>query len=101
MATMGHMDGSLTHDLRRTPRDERRGVASRLAVLAFIAVACTATGAQSSARSDSPALDFARLEARLESLRDKWNVPGMVAGIARGNQIVWTKGFGYADLTTR
>jgi CubicO group peptidase (beta-lactamase class C family) len=75
---MAHMDGSLTHDLRRTPRDERRRVASRFAVLAFIAVASTATGAQSSAPGSSPALDFARLEARLESLRDEWNVPGMV-----------------------
>jgi CubicO group peptidase (beta-lactamase class C family) len=98
---MAHMDGSLTHDLRRTPRDERRRIARRFAVLAFIAVASTAPGAQSSAPGDSPALDFARLEARLESLRDRWNVPGLVAGIAKGNQIVWTKAFGYADLTTR
>lgn len=97
---MAHMDGSLTHDLRRTP-DERRRVASRFAVLAFIAVASTASGAQPSAPGDLPAPDFARLEARLESLRDKWNVPGMVAGIGRGSHIVWTKAFGYADLTTR
>ena len=62
------------------------------------------TGAPSAGSTrpvDSAALDFAGLEARLESLRDKWNVPGMVAGIARGNQIVWTKAFGYANLTTR
>ena len=97
---MAHVDASLTQNLRRTPRDERRAIASRLAVLAFIAHVSAGTGAQSSAPGDSP-LDFARLGGRLESLRDKWNVPGMVAGIAYGNQIVWTKAFGYADLTTR
>jgi hypothetical protein len=42
------MDGSLTNNPRRAPIDELRGVASRFAVLAFIAVASTATGGQSS-----------------------------------------------------
>ena len=80
---------------------ERRAVASRLAVLAFIAVASTGTGGQSSAPGGLPPLDLARLETRLESLRDKWNVPGMVAGISSGNDNLWIKAFGYADLTTR
>jgi CubicO group peptidase (beta-lactamase class C family) len=97
---MAHMDGSLTYDLRRVHR-KRRAVASRFAVLASIAVAGTGTGGQTSAPGSSPTLDLPRLEARLESLRDKWNVPGMVAGISSGNQIVWTNAFGYADLTTR
>jgi CubicO group peptidase (beta-lactamase class C family) len=72
-----------------------------LVVLAFIVVASIGTGAHSFAPPASTALDFARLEERLESLRARSNVPGMVAGVARGNLIVWTKGFGYADLTTR
>lgn len=101
LAPSTHMNGTLTHDLRRTPRDERRGAARRFALLAFIAVATTTTAAQSTAPGDPPALEFAGLEARLESLRDKSNVPGMVAGIALGNEVVWTKAFGYADLTTR
>jgi len=45
--------------------------------------------------------DFRTLEERLERLRIKWNVPGMAAGVARSNQIVWVKGFGFADLTTK
>jgi CubicO group peptidase (beta-lactamase class C family) len=70
-------------------------------VLTFIAVASTGTGGQSSAPASSPALDLAGLEARFESLRDKWKVPGMVAGISSGNDNLWTKAFGDADLTTR
>jgi CubicO group peptidase (beta-lactamase class C family) len=66
-------------------------------LLAFIAVARIGTQTQ----SGTLALDFAGLEARLESLRARWHVPGMAAGVARGNEILWTKGFGYADLTTR
>ena len=30
----------------------------------------------------------------LMTLRARWNVPGMAAGVARCNLIVWTKGFG-------
>jgi CubicO group peptidase (beta-lactamase class C family) len=45
--------------------------------------------------------DFSKLEAGLERLRIRWNVPGMAAGIAHANRIVWVKGFGLADLETR
>jgi CubicO group peptidase (beta-lactamase class C family) len=45
--------------------------------------------------------DFRTLEERLERLRIKWSVPGMAAGVSRSNQIVWVKGFGFADLTTK
>jgi CubicO group peptidase (beta-lactamase class C family) len=43
---------------------------------------------------------FAKLEVNLERLRARWKVPGMAAGVALGDQIVWAKGFGLADLTT-
>jgi CubicO group peptidase (beta-lactamase class C family) len=42
-----------------------------------------------------------RLEENLERLRTRWNVPGMAAGVARSNQIIWTKGFGYADVAAK
>lgn len=31
----------------------------------------------------------------------RWNVPGMAAGVALRDQIVWAKGFGLADLTRK
>ncbi|MBM3848090.1 MAG: beta-lactamase family protein [Verrucomicrobia bacterium] len=45
--------------------------------------------------------DLAKLEAGLEKLRIRWNVPGMAAGMALSNQVVWTQGLGVADLETR
>jgi CubicO group peptidase (beta-lactamase class C family) len=95
------MDRSRLRASRLTLGVARKAVASRFILLAFVVVASLGTGAQTFAPAASPALDFARLEKRLEALRARWNVPGMVAGVARGNLIVWTKGFGYANLTTR
>ena len=48
-----------------------------------------------------PEPDLASLERGLERLRLRWNVPGMAAGVALSNRIVWTKGFGYAELATK
>jgi CubicO group peptidase (beta-lactamase class C family) len=48
-----------------------------------------------------PLPDWAKLEDGLERLRTKWKVPGMTAGAAVDGRVVWTKGFGYADLTER
>ncbi|MGZ8939725.1 MAG: serine hydrolase domain-containing protein [Limisphaerales bacterium] len=46
-------------------------------------------------------VDFDRLESRLERLRKRWDVPGMAAGFAISNKVVWQKEFGFADLKTR
>jgi len=45
--------------------------------------------------------EFSKLESRLAELQKRWHVPGMAAAVARGDRIVWAKGFGYADLTTK
>ena len=37
-------------------------------------------------------------ETRLDNLRKSSNIPGMVAGIVRDGQIVWTKNYGHADI---
>ncbi len=37
------------------------------------------------------------LEKKLEKLRLEWNVAGMSAGLVKGGELVWSKGFGYAD----
>jgi CubicO group peptidase (beta-lactamase class C family) len=41
---------------------------------------------------------MADVEKRLESLRQRYHIAGMSAGIAKGQSVVWTKGFGLADI---
>jgi CubicO group peptidase (beta-lactamase class C family) len=42
--------------------------------------------------------NMAEFEARLDHLRKEAHIPGMVAGIIKDGQIVWTNTYGYADL---
>jgi CubicO group peptidase (beta-lactamase class C family) len=44
------------------------------------------------------AVSIADFETRLDSLRKGANIPGLVAGIIKGGQTIWTKNYGYADL---
>jgi CubicO group peptidase (beta-lactamase class C family) len=43
---------------------------------------------------------IARFEQRLEELRTQSSIPAVTAVIAKGQQIVWSKSFGIADLAT-
>ena len=43
------------------------------------------------------AVSMADFETRLDNLRTGANIPGMVAGIVKDGQVVWTKNYGYAD----
>lgn len=36
-------------------------------------------------------------ESKLEHLRERYHVPGLSAGVVNGQQLVWKKGFGYAN----
>jgi len=45
--------------------------------------------------------NLAQFEPRLEQLRQQLRIPGMAAGIVKEGQLVWAKGFGYADLENR
>src|ERR1043166_6632523 len=44
------------------------------------------------------ALSMADFETRLDNLRNGAHIPGMVAGIVKDGQVVWTKNYGYADV---
>ena len=44
------------------------------------------------------AVSIADFETRLDSLRKGTNIPGLVAGVIKGGQIIWTKNYGYADM---
>jgi CubicO group peptidase (beta-lactamase class C family) len=45
------------------------------------------------------ATDIHDFETRLDNLRKNSSIPGMVAGIVRDGQVVWTKSYGYADIS--
>ena len=39
-----------------------------------------------------------QFEAELESLRQQMKIPGMSAAVVKDRQVVWARGFGYADV---
>jgi CubicO group peptidase (beta-lactamase class C family) len=41
---------------------------------------------------------YAQFEAKLEHLRQELKIPGFSAAIVKDQELVWAKGFGYADL---
>ena len=44
------------------------------------------------------AVSISDFETRLDNLRNGAKIPGMVAGIVKDGQVVWTKNYGYADV---
>jgi len=49
----------------------------------------------------APAENLQQFEYRLDSLRLEMNIPAISAAIVKNRQIVWAKGFGYADLKNK
>ncbi len=66
-----------------------------IAVLALVGLTASVCG------SEPGPTDFEKLEARLESLRKKWKVPGMSAAVVSGEKVVWSHGFGMANMATQ
>lgn len=48
-----------------------------------------------------PAKSIADFEQRLDGLRSSAHIPGMSAAIVRGQEIVWARGFGLADMAAQ
>lgn len=44
------------------------------------------------------AVSISEFERRLDELRKQSNIPGMVAGIVKDGQVIWTKNYGYENL---
>ena len=44
------------------------------------------------------AVSMEDFETRLDDLRKQSNIPGMVAGIVRDGQVIWTKNYGYENV---
>ena len=56
------------------------------------------TGCKKSIPDPISAESMADFETRLDNLRKGAHIPGMVAGIIKDGQVVWTKDYGYADI---
>lgn len=41
------------------------------------------------------------LAAHFESVRESWDIPGLSAGVVYDQELVWSQGFGYADLESQ
>ncbi|MBO9151645.1 serine hydrolase domain-containing protein [Chitinophaga sp. GCM10012297] len=68
------------------------------ALFALFLLSVSTLRAQSS-RWDSA--NFRSFETKLESLREKYHIPGISVGVMHGKTLVWAKGFGYADLENK
>jgi len=44
---------------------------------------------------------LARLEAKVESLREALRIPGLSAAVVHNGDLIWARGFGHADLENR
>ena len=44
---------------------------------------------------------IAKIESTVPGTLDKYSVPGAAVALIRGGEVVWTKGFGFADLSAR
>ena len=81
----------------------RGGAVTAAARAALAGLAAALLGAASAAAGEPSAVSgerIARFERRLEELRAHSRIPGMSAAIAAGDRIVWTKGFGLADVAS-
>lgn len=72
----------------------------RLAVLACASLACLATQAHAQAPSQHPRLQqaLALADAWLDAQRDYLEIPGLSVGVVYDQELVWSRGFGFADL---
>jgi len=74
----------------------RRAVLPSVTVGATILVLVVGCHAAS---EPAPARSMTELEDRLDDLRGRYHIAGMGAAIAKDQSLVWTRGFGVADIT--
>ena len=74
------------------------GRALTLHVLCIVAVL---TACQGEGTGPPTPTSVAEFEQRLENLRSSAHIPAITAVISAGQDIVWVKGFGIADLSTQ
>ena len=67
-------------------------------IFAIVRLTGFATCKKQSVPDPVSAVSMADFETRLDNLRNGARIPGMVAGIVKDGQVVWTKNYGYADV---
>ncbi len=74
-----------------------------IALLLVAAVASTTASAASAPLADDPAVReaLARLDVWLDGQRRRLDLPGFAIGVVHDQQLVWSKGYGYADVAQR
>jgi CubicO group peptidase (beta-lactamase class C family) len=76
----------------------RARIRAACATIALVGVACAETPVEP---VDIPPLEGLQgFEGQLDSIRVALRIPGMAAAIAQGDRIVWSRGFGLADVET-
>lgn len=76
-------------------------VSPTLLLTAVAALSCGADdpmGPIGTTLTGPPAQNVQELSDRLDQLRELLRIPAMSVAIARGDQVVWAEGFGFADL---
>lgn len=73
----------------------------------FSVFPCLFTLGQSTQQATSPEMDTwnvantTSFEESIESLRKHYHIPGLSVGIVHGKNLIWKKGFGYADIENK
>jgi CubicO group peptidase (beta-lactamase class C family) len=68
-----------------------------LAILSMLLAGCTAP-ATTPVEVVGKAEIWDQFEAELESLRQEMKIPGMSVAVVKDGEVVWARGFGYADV---
>jgi len=72
-----------------------RVLASNIVIISFVFAFSSINCKKDSINS---AHDIVEFESRLDQLKSKSNIPGMVAGIEKNGQVIWTKGLGFENI---
>ena len=71
-----------------------------IVIVTIIAALSSATCKKNSIPDPVSAASISEFETRLDQLRMQSKIPGMVAGIEKDGQIIWTKSYGYENIET-
>jgi CubicO group peptidase (beta-lactamase class C family) len=84
--------------------EEKQAMLNSVKILAKNLLAAVPLFNASGRRSKTPSRDkprLARFEKQVDELRTLLKIPGMSAVIVKHQEVLWAKGFGYADLENR
>ncbi len=73
----------------------------RLLIITILVLAFIAPSARSQAKNDSLDEAIAVIDVWLDSEKDFKKIPGISVAIVKDQQMVWSKGYGYADVSKK